>query len=116
MCKLQYDKFSILFTGDIEKEAESQIINSKHSIESTILKLAHHGSKTSSTEEFLQRVKPQVALVGVGENNNFGHPNQEIVDRINENNIQLYRTDKMGEIEITVNKKGEIKIKTFCDE
>lgn len=75
----------MLFTGDIEKMAEEQIIeeykNNSHILNATALKVAHHGSKTSSIYEFLNMVKPKISLIGVGENNIFGHPNQEVIER-----------------------------------
>jgi len=83
VCKFCYKEFSMLFTGDIEKEAEEQILD-KHlnKLNSTILKVAHHGSNTSSTEKFIEAVKPKIALIGVGENNNFGHPNTDVLNRL----------------------------------
>lgn len=84
--KLRYNNFSILFTGDIEEVAEKAIMEnySKNpkKLKSTVLKVAHHGSKSSSTQEFLNYVSPQVALIGVGKNNNFGHPNNEVINRL----------------------------------
>lgn len=83
--KLNYSSFSILFTGDIEKIAEEEIVNKyigTDKLDSKIIKISHHGSKTSSTQEFLNLVKPQIALIGVGENNNFGHPNEEVLKRL----------------------------------
>lgn len=83
VCKFVYNSFSILFTGDIEETAEKEIVKKyKNFLEATILKVAHHGSKTSSTKDFLNFVKPKIALIGVGENNNFGHPNYEVLERI----------------------------------
>ena len=85
VCKLKYYDFSILFTGDIEEIAEKKILEEYQNssvLNSTILKLAHHGSKTSSVEAFLERVNPLVALIGVGENNKFGHPNEEVIKRL----------------------------------
>ena len=85
VCKLNYGKFSMLFTGDIEKEAEKYIVGAvlaPPDLQSTILKIPHHGSKTSSTEEFLNIVKPKIALIGVGENNTFGHPNEGVLERL----------------------------------
>ena len=88
VCKLNYKKFSMLFTGDIEETAEKQILqeykNNKNVLNSTVLKVAHHGSKTSSTQEFLEQVKPKIALIGVGRNNTFGHPNSNVVKRLKE--------------------------------
>lgn len=83
VAKLIYYKFSILFTGDIEKIAENKIIQTdRANLKSTVLKVAHHGSKTSSVEEFLLYVKPKMALIGVGKNNKFGHPNIDVIDRL----------------------------------
>ena len=86
VCKLNYNNFSILFTGDIEEEAE-RVLTSKYidrnTLKSTVLKIAHHGSKSSSSEEFLKLVQPKIALIGVGENNTFGHPNNDVIERLN---------------------------------
>lgn len=82
--KLIYNEFSMLFTGDIEEEAEKYLVNEyKSKLQSTILKVAHHGSKTSSTLEFINYVKPKIALIGVGKDNTFGHPNKEVLERLN---------------------------------
>lgn len=80
----------------------------KTTLKSNILKVAHHGSKTSTTEEFLKKVNPKIALIGVGENNMFGHPNNQVIERLKNNDIITYRTDKCGEISITLNRKGKI--------
>ena len=82
--KLEYKDFSCLFTGDIEKIAEQELLKTldKNELKSTILKVAHHGSKTSTTQQFLEAVKPQIVLIGVGENNKFGHPNKEVLERL----------------------------------
>ena len=88
--KLQYKNFSMLFTGDIEEVAEKKILdtykNHLDMLKATILKVAHHGSKRSSTEEFLKAVNSKVAIIGVGENNMFGHPSDVVLERLN-----LYR-------------------------
>lgn len=85
VCKMVYQNFSMLFTGDIEETAESGILKEykdTNVLKSTILKVAHHGSKSSSTEEFLNAAKPKIALIGVGENNTFGHPNIDVITRL----------------------------------
>ena len=74
--------------------------------------MAHHGLKTSSTQNFLNAVKPQYAVIGVGKNNKFGHPSDNTIQNLEKANIRIYRTDKMGEIEIKTNGK-EIKINEF---
>lgn len=104
--KLVYKQFSILFTGDIEKIAEKEMLKKykNDELKSTVLKIAHHGSKTSSTEEFINMVNPQIALIGVGENNKFNHPNEEVIDRLEKKNIKIYRTDENGEITLKIDK------------
>ena len=90
VCKLSYQKFSILFTGDIEQIAEKAILEKykgTNVLQSTILKVAHHGSESSSTEEFLKAIKPKIALIGVGKNNTFGHPNAGVLERIEEKRL-----------------------------
>lgn len=84
VAKLEYKNFKMLFTGDIEEVAEKQLLKlyTKDELKSDILKVPHHGSKTSSTEKFLEAVDPSVALIGVGENNKFGHPNSDVVNRL----------------------------------
>ena len=114
VCKLNYKSFSMLFTGDIEEIAENAILEEYSSnlqiLKSTILKVAHHGSKTSSTEVFVEAVEPKIALIGVGKNNKFGHPNEEVLNTLKKLKIQIFRTDQMGEISIKVNKQGKTKI------
>lgn len=85
VCKMVYRNFSVLFTGDVEEIAEKTILEkykNMNILKATILKVGHHGSKSSSTQEFLNKIKPQIALIGVGENNNFGHPNDSVLERL----------------------------------
>ncbi len=102
VCKMVSKKVTMLFTGDIEQEAEEAILNKYKSnigiLKSDILKVAHHGSKTSSTKEFLEAVKPNTAVIGVGKNNNFGHPNKSVLERLKRLGCRIYRTDESGEI------------------
>lgn len=110
VCKLVFKKFSMLYTGDIEEIAEKAIISKykktgTNMLKSNILKVAHHGSKTSSTQEFLKLVKPQYALIGVGKDNKFGHPSDITIENLKLNSIKIFRTDEMGEISIKSNGK-----------
>ncbi len=85
VCKMICNDFSMLFTGDIEEQAEKELVSkykTTNILESTVLKVAHHGSKSSSTDEFLKLVKPKIALIGVGKNNIYGHPNAEVLYRL----------------------------------
>ena len=111
VCKLNFYNFSMLFTGDIEKEAEEAILNNV--LKSTILKVAHHGSNTSTTDEFLEAVSPKIVLIGVGVNNKFNHPSDSTIKKLELKKCQIYRTDQMGEISIRVTKNGNIKISKF---
>ena len=109
VCKLNYKEFSMLFTGDIEKIAEEKILleykDNQNILNSTVLKVAHHGSDTSSIEEFIEAVKPKVALIGVGKNNKFGHPNIDVINRLKDIGSRIFRTDENGEIIISVDMK-----------
>lgn len=110
--KLTYKSFSIMFTGDIEEVAEKGIVeqysDNINKLQATILKIAHHGSNTSTTEVFLKTVSPKIALIGVGKNNKFGHPNEQVIERLKANKVKIYRTDEDGETNIVVNRRGEI--------
>ncbi len=84
--RLCYKNFKMLFTGDIEEIAEQKLLQKYENTEkltADILKVAHHGSKSSSIAEFLEKVNPRIALIGVGKNNKFGHPNAGVLDRLN---------------------------------
>lgn len=105
--RMTYGEVSMLFTGDAEKELEENI-----NVKTNILKVSHHGSKTSSTEEFLKKNMPQVALISVGENNIYGHPNKEVLERLKKINAYIYRTDLNGEIYMRLYKNGKIRINT----
>lgn len=99
--------FSMLFTGDIEEVAEKrlhELYEGTDKLNAIFLKVAHHGSKTSSTERFLNLVKPKVVFIGVGGNNKFGHPNESIIERLKKYTNLIYRTDKNGEISVIINK------------
>lgn len=99
--KFLYGDKSILFTGDISEKVEADLLaRSDISLQSDILKLAHHGSKTSSGEYFLKVVGPELAIISVGAENNFGHPAFRILKRLENLGIKYKRTDEDGNIEI----------------
>ncbi len=102
--RIRYKNFSALFTGDIEKKAEYEIvkkyINSKHLISSDLIKVPHHGSKTSSTESFLQLISPKVAVVTSGRSTKVKHLDKEVVSRYRKLGIDIYFTSKDGTIEV----------------
>jgi competence protein ComEC len=93
--KLVYGNTSFLFTGDIEKPAEFIYANTfRNFLDSDVLKVAHHGSNTSSTNNFLNYVTPAISLISVGIQNNFGHPSDEILSRLETSGSKICRTDK----------------------
>lgn len=112
VAKLVYKEFSMLFTGDIEEEAENAILRQYSTnlsiLQATILKVAHHGSKTSSSKQFLEAVKPKIAIIGVGKTNIFGHPADIVLERFKSKGIKIFRTDDDGEIIIRSNGKAVI--------
>ena len=113
VAQFNYNNFKMLFTGDIEKLAEQQILKAeKAEIRADILKVAHHGSKTSSIPEFIKAVKPKIALIGVGKNNTFGHPNQQTIKNLENIKCRIYRTDLQGEIIIKIDQKGSMNVKS----
>ena len=89
---------SFLFTGDLEKEGEEELMASYPNLKAGILKAGHHGSKGSSSEAFLDQLQPSLALVSAGENNRYKHPNDETLKRFKERHIKVLRTDQNGAI------------------
>ena len=111
---LTYFNRSVLFTGDIEREVEPLVADMlNRDIE--ILKIPHHGSSTSSTDYFLNKLRPAVGIISVGRNNLYNHPSSEVVTRYEEIDSQIYRTDKNGLVKINFNKE-EYNIETFINE
>ncbi|WP_179295533.1 DNA internalization-related competence protein ComEC/Rec2 [Bacillus sp. FJAT-45350] len=87
-----------LFTGDLETDGESRLIREYKGLTIDVLKVGHHGSRTSSTEEFVSYLSPKVALVSAGRGNRFGHPSSEVIERFENNRIRIYRTDLHGAV------------------
>lgn len=100
--RLDYGTQSILFTSDIEKTVEKRLIAQGLPLDVDFLKVGHHGSKTSSSPEFLDAVSPLDAFIEVGEHNSYGHPGQATLDELALRNIPWYRTDERGLIELTL--------------
>jgi len=99
--RLSMGKVSFLLTADIWRDAEWELIAQRADLSSTVLKVAHHGSETSTTSEFLSVVNPQLAIISVGKDNKFGLPDDEIIRRLSEKvgAENIYRTDEHGAIE-----------------
>jgi len=96
--RLRYASTSVLLMGDAEKPIEYQLVRSQNSLRSDILKIGHHGSKTSTTEEFLREVSPKFAVIQVGRKNRYGHPAQEVLDRLAAVGAKVLRNDLEGGI------------------
>ncbi len=101
--RLVYGDDSFLFTGDIERQAEYKIIEQNLRIESDVLKVAHHGSKTSSSELFLEKVNPKIAVISSGINNTYGHPHEAILQMMEKYGIKIRRTDTEGNVLLITN-------------
>ncbi len=109
--RVTFGRSSFLFTGDLVKENEAIILSKKTDVKSTVLKVGHHGSKTSSSKEFVEAVNPQYAVFCVGANNTFGHPRPEVVELMEEVGAKIYRTDRDGAVVFTTD-GNNIKIAT----
>lgn len=105
--KLIYKNFSTLFTGDMEKSVENKLIKAKIDLTADILKIAHHGSKTSTSEEFLKAVNALMAVIEVGKDNSYGHPHPDVMNRLK--NLLVLQTAQEGTIQILTDGEKIIK-------
>ncbi len=96
--RLVYGEISFLFTGDMESDAETDLIESGAELQSTVLKVGHHGSGTSSSYRFLREVAPTYGVISVGKDNSYGHPHENVLSRYRDAEVQLFRTDMQGDI------------------
>ena len=104
------DNYKLLFMGDASINTEKDIMNNYDIGDVFILKVGHHGSKTSSSEEFINIVNSKYSIISVGKNNKFGHPNKEVLDNLS--NSKIYRTDIDGSIMFKI-KKDKLRIETY---
>ena len=109
MAQIEGRKF--LFTGDAETEVEKQLVEEGLNLECDVLKVGHHGSNTSSSKVFLDKVKPKNAVISIGIDNSYGHPHNEVINRFKSMNTEIFRTDKSGSLTFYV-KDGKISVKT----
>ncbi|WP_242212286.1 DNA internalization-related competence protein ComEC/Rec2 [Bacillus cereus group sp. BfR-BA-01383] len=106
-----------LFTGDLEEGGESRLVSKYPALRADVLKVAHHGSKTSSISAFLNFIQPSIAIISVGECNRYGHPHKEIIERFEKMDIEIWRTDKQGAISyVFKGENGTFKSKMTYDE
>jgi competence protein ComEC len=109
---LQFGERIILMTGDLEKEGEAAILSSNNNLRSDVVKVGHHGSKTSSTQAFVSSSKPRLAVISVGLTSMFGHPNQEVVERWRAGGAEVLTTGKRGTITVTTDGR-DLLVRTF---
>lgn len=91
--KISYKNSTYLFTGDIEQLSENEILHKGYDLKADVLKVGHHGSNTSTSQEFLNSVSPKIAVISCGAYNSYGHPNKETLDKLKKLNCIIYRTD-----------------------
>ena len=99
--RVVYGDTSFLFTGDAEVEDENNAISAGNNLKSTVLKVAHHGSESSTSWRFLDEVDPDFAVISVGGDNNYGHPTEAVLSRLHDNGVKTFRTDIQGDIHCT---------------
>jgi competence protein ComEC len=110
--RLRYGQEVLLFAADIEKQAETAVLNAGYDLRTDILKVAHHGSRTSSTERFVAATRPALAVISVGRTSMFGHPHKEVVDRWRASGAQVMTTGEKGMISVVTN-GNELTVKRF---
>ncbi len=98
--QLIFGENKILFTGDVYKSIERKLIEREPLLKSDILKIGHHGSKTSTSEEFIEAVDPEIGVISVGRENSYGHPTSEVLEILKKYGINILRTDQIGDIKI----------------
>ncbi len=104
--KITYGENTFLFTGDMEREAEEDLLEAGADLKADVLKVGHHGSENSTTYPFLREVMPEIAVISVGENNDYGHPTEAALSRLRDATATVYRTDLQGHIIISSDKKN----------
>ena len=107
--KITFGKTSFLFTGDAEEYVEKQVVNNVSNLSSNVLKLGHHGSSSSTCKEFLDAVNPDIAIITVGIDNEYGHPHNEVLDLLKSYKIKTYRTDNDSSIILISDGKNILK-------
>ena len=106
---LNYNNYKFLFMGDAGVEKEKDILDKYNLSDIDVLKVGHHGSKTSSSKEFIDEINPKYSIISVGKNNRYGHPNKEVLNNLEQS--KMYRTDQAGSIKFKI-KNNKLKIET----
>ncbi|HLL16804.1 MAG TPA: ComEC/Rec2 family competence protein [Pyrinomonadaceae bacterium] len=110
--RLDYGKFSMLLTGDAEAQTEARMMEQGARLGAKVLKVGHHGSKYASSQDFLRQARFKDAVISCGADNRYGHPSQEVLDRLRESGVRIYRTDLQGEITIKTRGAEDYQITT----
>lgn len=114
--RAKFAGISWLFTGDLEIEGERRLIETARHLRSTVLKVGHHGSETSTSPAFLKAVQPEIAVISVGEYNRYGHPAPGVLKKLRKIGAKIYRTDEHGAIRFLFTKKKVLRIETLRSE
>jgi competence protein ComEC len=112
--RLQLGERALLLTGDIEKPAESRLLQAHSNLRADVVKVAHHGSKTSSTPALVAAAQPRFAVISVGQTSIFGHPSKEVVDRWRTSGAQVLTTGESGTITVTTDGR-DLRLETFVE-
>ena len=112
--RLQFMRRSFLLTGDLEKKIEYRLLGQSYRLKSDVLKVAHQGSRSSTTPEFLAVVSPVIAVISTAQSSFFGHPHAEVLSHLSERHVQTYRTDINGAVEITTG-GNDLMVTRFLD-
>jgi competence protein ComEC len=111
--ELRYGQTSVLLTGDIGREVEASLLPSLDLLPTVILKSPHHGSETSSSAEFVEKLRPRVVMISCGRGNPYGHPVPPVMARYRSAGAEILRTDLDGEVEIIIGRGHEIVTRRF---
>ncbi len=98
VAKITYGETSFLFTGDAEEEVERMLLEQNVDLLATVLKVGHHGSSSSTSYWFLNEVMPRYAVISVGKDNSYGHPDEKVLSRLRDANVTVFRTDEIGDV------------------
>jgi len=112
--RLRYMRRSFLLTGDLERKIEYRLLDQSYPLDSDVLKVAHHGSRSSTTPEFLAKVNPAMAVISTAQSDFLGHPHIEVLKRLDERHVQIYRTDLNGAIVISTGGR-DLQVNCFLD-
>ena len=111
-CLCGRKNFTFLFTGDIGSDTEARMLEYYPNLRADVLKAAHHGSRYSSSPDFIKKISAAYSVIGVSASNSYGHPAAEVLESLRKNNTKIYRTDLNGNIIFTVRPNGRLYIKT----